>query len=69
MCILEFNRKRIHIKFFNFTNLVFLSLMYTVLLHLHNFQVKDRKAYQITSKEYKGQSGIDLHNRANSDPQ
>lgn len=41
--------------------------MYTVLLHLHNIKVKDRKAYQITSIECKGQSRTDLNKRPNSD--
>ena len=41
--------------------------MYIVLLYLQNIKVKDRKAYQITSIECKGQGRIDLYNKPNSD--
>lgn len=38
-----------------------------LLFRLHNIKGKDRKAYQITSRECKGQRRTDLYKRPNSD--
>ena len=60
--ILEFNRKKkIHIELTS--KICFLIYNIHLLLHLQNLKVKDTKAYQITSIEYKGQSRIDLDNK------